>query len=1620
MALGNSTQDPNFLALFSNTTDSTQDPNFLALFSDETISQPKTTTDSTRDPNFLALFGDETISQPKTTTDSTQDPNFLALFGDDSTNSKPVRLAKSFGQGAISAIKNTYDFLKMKNPTLFGTEKTGIDFIDNREKEDKIAKVLDLALEKTTVQDPTFDEKVSSGFGSMASFLIPGLGFARTARAAQAAPKVAALLGTSAMGVVEASAEAGGTYNEAKAMGKTEDEAQRDANETFFANIPANILLNQGLLSKIPEGEKIRKALTQAGKEATQEFVQQVISNVAVDDEFGIESFEGAGESALIGGIVGGGVSGVGSALSKDSPTTTIEQQEQPIEESEKIEIDKMANAKELVKNVKSLGKKYLTSSGAMPKDIYQVKTKADSRLNAELQELKFTNFDFQKAQSKIEFNENDIESMNMALEGKASLVGKLEPLQDSLKKMRTHIDKLSQQMIDEGVVEGDLVGVVDKNKGFYVTRAYQVHDDPNWSKKVPEDVRNRAKAFIRKNMTKDVYNFYNENQSLGVGRAKDFQLTKDANKIQKFKDDLSGKVDSLRTRIDSKLNLEQDKLQTQFKEKTFLEANKKRTPKYTERGIKVNTNRLNKLQQILKDSRPEFKALGKTLGIEDVATEKIEETQTVTQKKTDPNIITFNDPFNNNEPIQIKKDYVENMYQRIFESGAGRRSANLEGVMTTEYSSFPDWNKGRAKSQTLPILQKIINGEKLTAVQTEKFISLYEDYLQSEEIAIGEAFRDENLVERIKDVPEYALQSLAMENFDTIEFYLNDGVAEKDKYSQKEITDAIRKIQKARNIKQSFKLGPPSFERKQSRRKNVEKEQQPASRTELTPQQESIVLRRTRLLKREIKTAEKIENEIDRIKNEIQTIANQNLKRKQTELKSKIERQKSRIDKRDADIDALYDLINELDAMKKEYTQGVLNIAFMHKSQYTNRFGEIYDIRDPEMQKKLEYVGLTENNIEGFTEALITEQQQMYRGLLTKENAKALGILKKRKEIPLEIRELWGQYLDPSATYAKSIDRMATLISKHEFLSEARDIGMGTYFFEKPEGREFSVRIKGESNPLAGLYTSRDIAEAMDGLNEVQGLGSNFMKLYYSGIAATKYMKTIGSFKTQVRNFVSGFQFMVMQGNIPLKPKDLKAFQEALKISGTQILNSTNQELRDKVIELKRIGLIEGELQTSELKALYKDAGLMEKFFDPSTTEGSTAKKKLKRLKYLLEVPASFYQAGDNVWKMVQFEMEKAKYKKAMPELSESELQKIAVENVRGTMQYYSLSSFAAKKLNRNPVIGTFALFWAETLRIQANSIRLINKELKNPKLRAIGMRRLVGFMVGSQMWKIIAKAGAMGLGLAAKGFTDEDEENMKRFDASWERNTNKLYTKIDKENGIYNFIDMSAYDIYGAQNKAIYALFGGERKEALKEFFKPVADLDIFTKSMVEAISNKDLETGKEIGPSDKTIQRIIVHAGKDFLPGSLNDALRIKKSFSEEANICGRRYDTSIEVGAALGYRETSRDIGKSLGFKIRHFNSQEDKITGKKTEDEIRETRMSLYESLHKDMIAAEKLGVSQLRIRQIARLSGLQGRKFNVIYYGNYDSYINQSIRKSNIRKRKKESMIETAYPYNKE
>ena len=64
--------------------------------------------------------------------------------------------------------------------------------------------------------------------------------------------------------------------------------------------------------------------------------------------------------------------------------------------------------------------------------------------------------------------------------------------------QMRHSIDDYTKKLLDTGAITGGLEVTLRSNMGFYVHRSYRVFDDPDWSKKVPRDVRNRMKAVLR------------------------------------------------------------------------------------------------------------------------------------------------------------------------------------------------------------------------------------------------------------------------------------------------------------------------------------------------------------------------------------------------------------------------------------------------------------------------------------------------------------------------------------------------------------------------------------------------------------------------------------------------------------------------------------------------------------------------------------------------------------------------------------------------------------------------------------------------------------------------------------------------------------------------------------------------------------------------------------------------------------------------------------------------------------------------------------------------------------------------------------------------------------------
>jgi hypothetical protein len=167
------------------------------------------------------------------------------------------------------------------------------------------------------IADPTFADKLTAAATSGAVFFVPGAGVARGVNFLRAFPKLAALTGAAASSAFESSLEAGAVYETVKATpGKTEADALAAAGKTFGANLALNTGLNYaggvfgkvlpgggatGLNGVITSGSKV------AGAEAIQEGSQQAISNLATDRPV----TEGVGESAVLGGIVGAGMSGV-------------------------------------------------------------------------------------------------------------------------------------------------------------------------------------------------------------------------------------------------------------------------------------------------------------------------------------------------------------------------------------------------------------------------------------------------------------------------------------------------------------------------------------------------------------------------------------------------------------------------------------------------------------------------------------------------------------------------------------------------------------------------------------------------------------------------------------------------------------------------------------------------------------------------------------------------------------------------------------------------------------------------------------------------------------------------------------------------------------------------------------------------------------------------------------------------------------------------------------------------------------------------------------------------------------------------------------------------------------
>ena len=548
----------------------------------------------------------------------------------------------------------------------------------------------------------------------------------------------------------------------------------------------------------------------------------------------------------------------------------------------------------------------------------------------------------------------------------------------------------------------------------------------------------------------------------------------------------------------------------------------------------------------------------------------------------------------------------------------------------------------------------------------------------------------------------------------------------------------------------------------------------------------------------------------------------------------------------------------------------------------------------------------------------------------------KNLKILTKKKKIPLQIRALMGEYTDVAQTFAKTIINLSSLTNTSQMLRDLTAIGLQTGILKTKDQRtpEFNYQIKGDGSKafeeIAGLYTTKEIADQFNEMTDPQSVSQGW-KTWYKIVSLNKYGKTILSPQTHAVNFFSnlGFAFVNGYGNVQELSKAYEAFRNLTR--GKKF----NRELYNKYI---RLGLIDKSVGLSEARELFSDETFESAVLRNIDKKGNNILSKInsKLKKGFKKVFENTYQAEDDFWKIFAFENEKIRYSNSLynkkpSDLTETELsevEKIAAENVKKVLPSYDQIPDGIKKLRGIPVVGSFVSFQYESYRTALNTIKLGMSELKDPKLRGAGAKRIGGSItyIGARnaLLGFFGKAAGIGISGLIGSLKSEDEEEkkrlMKRYLFEWQKESDIL--PLDIKDGKFSFIDISGSDPHGAINKTINGMTDAESlgDAAIIGFtestIKPFFGGEMTAVLLAEVLSNKTSNGGqiyRDGDPDGVKYEKQVDHIIKQVSPSAWRQYNKIIES--------DEKLSTAAQM--AVGLKKYNLDINKQFGYKASSF-------------------------------------------------------------------------------------------------
>jgi len=574
--------------------------------------------------------------------------------------------------------------------------------------------------------------------------------------------------------------------------------------------------------------------------------------------------------------------------------------------------------------------------------------------------------------------------------------------------------------------------------------------------------------------------------------------------------------------------------------------------------------------------------------------------------------------------------------------------------------------------------------------------------------------------------------------------------------------------------------------------------------------------------------------------------------------------------------------------------------------------------------------------------------------------------------------------------------------------------------------------------NPLAGKFTTKAIAEGLgdstktlkflfeprEGATGIEkGLTWGYRNLVLFPKALSQVAKTILAPITHLRNIVSATGFSAANGVMFENPVVVaKAFGEAFaplqtgapikrflgKVTGVGFDETAANVRYRKLLDL---GVVNSQVQLGDVKNLLRDVRFGENLNLEKPLESMMKKLTAgagRKAKGFMKGAEDLYTAEDDLFKMANFAVERHRLKnaftKAGREFTEDLLDTEAADIVRNTVPNYAYVSDTVRALRRLP-LGTFMSFPSEILRTTTNIAQRSLREIKDPALRNIGIKRLIGLGTVLTIAPNVIQSGFQGL----YNVTNAELQALRQYLPEWSKNSTIL--PIRTEEGDLKYIDFSHGNAYDVATRPIQTLINEVQKgitdeeqllpgvlrgmaQAAGELASPFISEAIYTEAALDIITRGGrTKEGRQLytdrTPEGEKIKIITNHLAQAMLPFSYQQLTRLYQAAADKPSKSGEFFEVPDELGGFIGFRAVKVDPVKAMGFKIADYQrgiresralftggSESVLKGGPKTAKDVIEryfvankARFEVQQQMYKNIQAANTLGTN---MREIAK------------------------------------------------